>query len=338
MSEDVGVEMFLKGEPLSEENAKRRRAKFAWFGTSDRRGVALIKELCAENDEGFSRAMWDPDRKLWGTLRLENVKNLIESGLWTPLGLPPSKNQAVAIRVKQIVDARTAYAKKKRDQEERKRLDEQEKRQSDAIDKEMHRRKKYDEMFNFSESDADEAMKKYGIRRKILDVTKHFGFLGPSTSEPMTRINRWFNYPKNLERGIQKIVDQDFQVAFERYTQKITQRDRRPAASSKRKQPKTQFQAPQSAHFQEVIDRLTATKNDPHFLALKKISESAKKLKTRTPVYSRSCPQCGIKPIEQFMDCGCLDESNKRWSTCGVCNAIYNNEKLPCLCHTRACK
>ena len=327
---DTFVEFFLKGETISEENMKRRRAKVAWYGTSDRRNFAIIKELCAENDEGFSRTMWDNERKLWGTLRIENVKNLIESGMWTPIGLPQSKNPVVLRRVKEIINAKNAQVQKKRDLEDQKAAEVVAKRNADAIEKEMHRRKKHDLMFTFSESDANEAWSKYGLRRVVLDATKHFAWLGPSTLEPMTRIHNWFTYPHNLEKGIKRIVEEEFEPAYSKYMNNLSKPSS--TATPKRKRPKAQLKASEDSHVQDVINRVNAAKFDPHFLSLQKIAESAKNMKPRAPIYSRACPLCDVKPIEQFMDCGCIDESNKSWLVCWVCHSIYHKTKLSCLC------
>jgi len=196
------VTAYLRGEPLSELDQQRRRAPCVWYGSSLMRGSnTVVKELCAASDDGYKKTMWDHDRKLWGTIRLENVVSLISSGLWAPNGMPPSMKNDVLVEAKRMIDAK----------------------------------------------------QKLGDNRAIqivedIDTTRHEYQDGPEAKTIALMVERSKAVPRR-----------------------------------------------------------------------------------RLP-YARQCSSCGVKPLEQFLECGCNDETNRQWELCGRCHCIWHKDKMRCLC------
>lgn len=342
--QDAMVEMYLKGEPLSAEDARKKRTNVVWYGTCERSSSGVVKALCAESDDEFKKTMWDQERKLWGTTRLQNVISLVASGLWCPMGLPESKKEAVAVGAKRIVDAKIAKERERVEREERKEQEEREKRAAEAMEKERQRREKEDASSLFTDRDAQEAWEKYGLKREILDASRTFAWLGPSASSPMIRIHRWFRFTHNREAGPEAVIKKDFEPAYQLYVESLKERYNTTATTAasaapkrKRQQQKNEetfddIKKREESRIKEIKDRVEAAKTDEHALALKAITEKNKHIPPRTPPYVRECPSCGVKPLEQFMDCGCRDEHAMKWVVCEACNCIWNEAKMACLC------
>lgn len=339
---DALVDSYLKGESLSAEDAKKKKASVVWYGTCERKDSVVVKELCAASDDESRKTMWDPVRKLWGTTRLENVVSLIASGFWSPLGLPPSKKEAVAVGAKRIIDCRIAKERERIEEEERKEEEAREKRTQEAMQKERERQAKEDASSLFSDADAREAWEKYGLAREILDASRSFAWLGPSGSSSMVRIHRWFRFTHNREAGPKAVVEKDFIPAYEAYLE--ARRGDTVAAkgpsTKKRKVEKVdaltfeELKQQEEGRVKAIQDRLEAERTDEHALALKSIIEKCKNMPPHEAPYARECPMCGVKPLEQFLDCGCHDDKNMSWEVCQSCNCIWNKWKMACLCRT----
>ena len=204
---------YLKGEPLSELDQKRRRAPCVWYGISLMRGSNnIIKELCAASDDCSKKTMWDHDRKLWGTIRVENVVSLISSGLWAPNGMPPSMKNDVLVEANRMIDAKKQHI------------------------------------------------------------------------EPVQMSNE----AMGGERAIRLVED----IKPQKYEDE----------------------------------------HGPHANTIALIVERSKAVHARKPPYARQCPLCGVKPLEQFLECGCIDDTNRQWELCGRCHCIFHKDKMRCLC------
>jgi len=340
---DTMVELYLKGEALSTEDAKKKRTGFVWYGYCDRSNSKVVKELCAQSDDDFRKTMWDHARKLWGTTRIDNVVSLVASGLWSPAGLPESKKAAVAIGAKRIVDERVAKEREVLERDERAAKCLQDKKVADALEQETARRKKDELSWIFGDVDSNDAWTTYGLRREILDASRAFQWLGPVTSSPMIRIRRWFQFSHNVEAGVKAVVERDFEPAYKLYVQARNERlaaETRPGTSNrnrKRAMPSSQLtfeeiKRQEMVRIQQIQDGLKGSVYDEHALALKSIVDKAATQTVSMPTYIRACPTCKSKPNEQFMDCSCNDIQSESWSVCKYCNCVFNPSKLTCLC------
>jgi hypothetical protein len=337
---DALVECYIKGEKLPPEVAKKKRTQVAWWGTSSKQNMSVVKELCAASETDFSTRVWDNDRKLWGTTRIENVIGLVESGLWIPLGIPESKTEAVTLEVKKIVDAQKAKEAAALEREEKRLKGENDKRAAEAAEKELERRNREDKANAFSEADIKDAWDKYGLTREILNATRHFPWLGPRTVRPMARIDRWFGFTHNKLAGANAVVARDFVPAYTEFCESKKQSSVASVTqnvSSKRKRTEKvltmdQIRTNEKAKLDAIKSRLAAESTDEHALALKKIAEKQKNMPPYQAPYSRACPMCGVKPLEQFLDCGCADDQCMQWKVCKKCNVIFHESKMQCLC------
>jgi hypothetical protein len=59
----------------------------AWFGRSSFASKDRIKRLCRGDAEGRNYTAYDPSNHWWGTKSLAIVPRLIDSGIWTPVGI-----------------------------------------------------------------------------------------------------------------------------------------------------------------------------------------------------------------------------------------------------------
>jgi hypothetical protein len=337
---DPLVQCYLKGEKLAPELAKFKRTSVAWWGTSSMGNGKVVKELCNESDTDFGNRVWDKERKLWGTVRIENVVSLIASGLWFPVGLPASKAEEVALEVKKIIDRNKRMEKEKEQLEERRLEEERSKRAAEAAENERKRKEWEDKGTEFSKSDFEYAFQAYGLREDVLNASRSFAWLGPRTVRPMARIDRWFNFTHNKLLGAKAVVERDFDPAFRAYTESQLQTHDAGsvAAAPKRKRIETkalsmeELRKVEKAKVKAIKDRLEIEQNDEHAIALRKITEKCKKLPPHKAPYTRACPNCGVKPLEQFLDCGCTGSDAMEWRVCQKCNCIWHKEKLPCMC------
>ena len=164
-----------QGRRLAPEEL-RRGAKVAWYGFSDKKDKDVIKELCAEPINDKKQTMYDPDRRLWGTLSLRNVINLLLSNLWSPVGVPDSLKESQT-EAKRIVDAEEAAVAKKR-AEVRPRRPPSARIMAAAREKELLRKKREEGIRELNEDDFELA--------EALISNAMFGLL-PSTFHSLGR-------------------------------------------------------------------------------------------------------------------------------------------------------
>lgn len=338
------VAAYIKGEPLSEEDSRRRKATCVWFGASLMRGSnQVIKELCAASDDGYKKTMWDPTRKLWGTTRLENVVSLIASGLWAPNGIPNSMKDSVALEAKKIVDAKRQQIRDAEDAKEQVAKAERERVASEAIQKQAARLEHERGGKAFDESDIQYAWTNFGLERDIVLASSSFAWLGPTTSPPIVRIKRWFGFPHNREAGPAAVIAKDFKPAYEAFVMsrntKTTGSAAEVEAAPKRKRVDSasnetmdDVRRRELERVERIKERKKMEENDEHAQALAYIIEKGKSIPPLKPPYARECPICRIKPLEQFMECSCRDDRSRDWELCRQCNSIWHKQKLACLC------
>lgn len=342
------VEVYLAGEKLSEEDRKRRKASVAWYGTTSRANTAVVKEMCAEaGDDGVKATMWDQERRLWGTLRLENVVSLIASGLWFPAGIPASYADEVAREAKRIVTAKKQKLLDEKEKAERKEAEERERKAKEAAEKEVERRRREQQSAELSHADLDFCEREYGLRREIAAVSHTFPFLGPRTSTPLVRVRRWFNFKHNREAGAAVVVARDFEPVYAEYLKGRAEAEaatavvgsgaanpkkRKAAAAVVADVDLDELRKREAKRVELIKERQRRAKEDPHELALKAIAERCKNLPPRQPPFVRSCRECDVKPIEQFLECGCPGVDARSWRVCDKCNAMCHPTKMECLC------
>ena len=70
----------------------------------------------------------------------------------------------------------------------------------------------------------------------------------------------------------------------------------------------------------------------PDAMALKAIAAKSLKMKPiRRPIVFM-CPLCNYKPLEQFLECQCTDNTCRDWKRCFKCEVIYHPTKITCEC------
>ena len=344
---DELVNSYIVGEKLDEETKRRRRHSVAWFGESHRRDKDIVKELAAFNTDGFNKSIWDPEMKLWGTLRLENVVSLIASGVWSPCGIEEHAD-LVALKAKAIVDdanrkeaERVAAAKR----EERLAA---EKRTSDSIKAELLRREREHSDRGFTDEDYEFALTNFGMTRGMLDATLKFNWLGGHTCRSMLRVTRWFNFSHNKLAGVAAVIERDFAPAFkgmETDAKRTKKRARSeldseasisalawPAPAASTSTTMAELRAAEAKRRKAIEDQRAAAENDPHTIALNAIVEKSRKVPLPKPPFAKPCPDCNVVVSEQFLECWCDDAASGDWRRCDVCNSLFNPTKLRCLC------
>ena len=325
---DARVAVFLKGEDLAPEEAKRRGAKVAWYGFSDKKDKDVIKELCAEPINDKKQTMYDPDRRLWGTLSLRNVINLLLSNLWSPVGVPDSLKESLVTEAKRIVDAEEAAVAKKRAEAAAKEATERANHAAAAREKELLRKKREEGIRELNEDDFEFAWKHYGLERDVLIASKHFPFLGPHPSDPMIRIHRWFRFPHNRSRGAETVVKEDFLPAYKNFLNKEPATTQRTNTKRSRTTEPITLERQRQAQ-QARVQELKQKQEDKHEAALAAIIEKSKTVPIPSAPYIRACPTCNVSPTEQFLDCWC---HGVRWEVCHVCNSTWSKDRVACLC------
>ena len=340
------VVAYLKGEPLSEDDRKRRKATCVWFGVSlIRNNNQVIKELCAASDDGSKKTMWDSIRKLWGTTRLENVVSLIASGLWAPNGVPPSMKDAVALEAKRIVDVKKQRLRDAEDAKEQVAKAERDQFAAEAVQKQAARVERERQGNAFDEADVEYAWTQFGLEREVLLASSSFAWLGPHPSDPIIRIKRWFGFTHNREVGPAAVIARDLKPAYEEFVRSretkaagtasgVVAAPKRRRIDSVRNETMEDVRRRELERVERINERKKMEENDEQTKALAFIIERGKSMPLWKPPYARKCPICGIKPLEQFMECSCRDDRCRNWELCRKCNAIWHKQKLACLCAT----
>ena len=77
------LERYISGR----ETESRGKLKIAWFGRSNYHAKDRVKSICRGDPDGPNYTAYDPENKWWGTKSLAIVPKLIDSGLWTPVGI-----------------------------------------------------------------------------------------------------------------------------------------------------------------------------------------------------------------------------------------------------------
>jgi len=332
---------YIRGEELSEEDKKRRGAERAWYGIVLSKGKSsVVKEMCAESDDGKRKTMFCTERKLWGTLRLKNVISLVLSGLWEPVGVAPSLAEDVAKCAKSFVEEEESQARAKMHEVERAQRAERERKTQEAMEKERLRREK--DQVRFSEPDFEEALDMFGLRREVVEASASWPWLGPRTNDPMNRIRRYFSFSHNKQRGVDA-VRRDFEggasesSATTSATSATSTSDNQNGLNGLNGPNGSKFRPQKRKGTDMQLERERAMKlakaaddHDEHARALKHIQTAF--VPTITFPRSQKCPRCGVKPLVQFLDCGCSNDSYQSWKVCQRCNTLYHPERTRCLC------
>jgi hypothetical protein len=77
------LERYLQGR----ETDSKGKLKIAWFGRSGYHAKDRVKAICRGDPSGPNYTAYDPENRWWGTKSLAIVPILIDSGLWTPVGI-----------------------------------------------------------------------------------------------------------------------------------------------------------------------------------------------------------------------------------------------------------
>ena len=77
------LERYLQGR----ETDSKGKLNIAWFGRSGFHTKDRIKAICRGDLSGPNYTAYDPENRWWGTKSLKLVPKLIDSGLWTPVGI-----------------------------------------------------------------------------------------------------------------------------------------------------------------------------------------------------------------------------------------------------------
>jgi hypothetical protein len=331
------------GEKLSEDDRKRRRSSVVWYGTCTRENSKVVKEICAASDDGSKATMWDNERKLWGTLRLENVVSLIASGMWFPSGLPVSLTDAVGDAAKTVVNSRKQKLLDEETRKEQKAAEERDKKVAEGALKEQQRKERENKSLVLSEADIDFCESTYGLRREITAISHTFGFLGPRTTVPLTRLTRWFNFGHNREAGAAAVVARDFEQAFAQHCRNRAEAEAAAAGvvpAKKRRKVIADANVSMAELRRREAERVEAIKakqlqaqeGDAHARALDASIAKSSAAFRRSAIYARVCTKCDVRPINQFLECGCGDDEARGWKICDACNSIWHPSKMPCLC------
>lgn len=351
MSDARLVEDYLKGEPLDEETARSRRAKVAWYGTSDRKNNQAVKELCQGSD---------PDRKFttfrilgegryktfeWGTISKACLPKLIASGLWLPDGLDDDQAREVAVRVQRELDENESRQKAKLDADDEKHRALVAQRAEDARIKAEALRKQQVGGGKFTDEDYARAWERWQLPREIVDASIYFACLGPSNSKPIIRLEIQFvtsKKPFEVARG----------EVIEEYNRRFGDANTEPsaaAAPAKRKKREAAASASTDCGDDDVFARLqadnakrmreaaavAAAAPDPWKVALDRILERQRLngVSIQLPILT-TCPECDCDVDDQHLECSCDTADVQKWYVCKSMNMIRHATKQPCGCCT----
>ena len=172
------IDAFLKSPP--------------YFGRSNIEHKDRIKELC-----GDGHRSWDRERKLWGTLLVENLENLIKSGKWTPFGIEeswlPSFVEAVRERV-----AQQQQQQLQQQQKQQQKLDQAKEAHSNAVQKSQKARvRELDDLVIPAVDEEVDECKRLGLVEKTISSSRYWPELGPrSGNSDEGRLLRWVQIVK----------------------------------------------------------------------------------------------------------------------------------------------
>ena len=201
--------------------------------------------------------------------------------------------------------------------------------------------------------DAIRALERIGIPREVFKASYHWPWLGPQVRlKPEVRVLRWLNYPDKVERGLKAVIQEDFVNVYEREQQEkrneAEQREHERIA--KQQQETSAAKAQAAAHAvddtleyfeslraeqQEEVElnkrRAYEREHSEEALAFQAILERAEaaKIRLHAPIVLK-CGVCGVRPMDQFMECACIDGSG--WKKCFKCDVVCHVSKALCAC------
>jgi hypothetical protein len=203
--------------------------------------------------------------------------------------------------------------------------------------------------------EAIQVIERIGISREIFRASYHWPWLGPQVRlKPEVRVLRWLNYPDKLERGLKAVIQEDFVDVYEREQQEkrdeAAQRERERIAKQQQATRAAQAQAAAQAaddtlEFFESLraeqqEELESNKRSAHerehseeAIAFQGILDRAEaaKIRLRAPIVLK-CNMCGVRPLDQFMECICTDAQSTNWQRCSRCDVVFHTIKAPCGC------
>lgn len=350
-AEDHLVAAYLVGEPV-DDKAKKRGFKVVYWGDSKtvhrsqfKETSDMIKELCCGTKDAKATA-FNCTTKQWGTYDIDNVPKLISSGLWYPSGFVGASAFNVLAAAEKMINARKAVERAAKEAEEQKQAEARARRDAEATAKAEAVRLR-DKMGNgFSREEIERAERDYGISEEMLLQTPSFPWLGPRCSAPMLRVDRWFRFLHNQACGAKVVFERDFVSEFEARKAKAQAVADDAPQIKKRKLVREETPAEaiarcKAAEERRLMEREELKKlreNDLHRIRFEQIIAMAKDLPAPAVVVSRHCPQCGVKPTPQFLECECGvdnakgDPTSRDWQICGTCNSIWHAQKMSCFC------
>jgi len=360
------VDVFIAGDDADEDSKKMRRwVSKVWWGQSNIRSKDEVKRLCRGTVDGKAATAWDQKNKRWGTHLIENVPNLIASGLWTPDGIDPSLADTIAMRIstqlRRESEQKTSNEKTGKmkmaalPQGKRKQPQPPPPQPPSAETAESTKRAKFDTPESFLASDAEinEVFEAYGMDEETFRQTARWAWLGSSCTRSIVRVRRWFNFSRNKERGVSTVLKEDFsafaQTARDEQTKAVDDARVRKAFDSNAATTTTttttisdmeKYQILKSREMALIKSNNVAAdalkwenEHGAHALALNEItSKGAATPIAKHPILFK-CPFCNTRPFEQFMQCACADNASANWKRCYVCNVICHPKKIPCHCN-----
>lgn len=372
VQQEVVVLNYAAGTELSFEESQRYRTldnARAWWGESKFvHKDAVLKML--RNADGRWRGLWNQERKQWGTTDPECAINLMKSQKWTPFGVSEMLLWPIIDKMQEAVAERNASKRKREEAAERKRVKEEEreveKRRKQAVRNHDQRKQKReaeeppDAPAAHNEPPAAakgqvsvdpkelERAKELGLTEEIFVDCATWPFLGPTCSTQIARVERWFNFRHNKERGRETVARQDFVQYYEKILKErreFEESERLAAAAAARtdgagRPTEEEARALSRDRERNRRENWQALKRErergPHALALQAILERAKKTPRAPEIVRRQCNYCEALVIEQFLECGCNDKdgAQKQWFVCDVCHTVKHADvaRGPCRC------
>jgi len=340
------IDEFVRGALVDDPKSSRGHSR-VWWGRGKNvhkayraKTTQTIKDLCRGQGES-SQTTWDNDRKLWGTFGLENVPGLISSGLWEPLGMPPALLYRLALSAQKQVDGLKEEARVKQAAEDAAAQEKGKKTEVEAAAKAALLKERMSMGEGFSSQEVEIALTKYGMSHEVLLATPFFTHLGPSCQRPFTRVMRWFAFRNHADEDIQCVLERDFLTPFRERKERKAQSDREATQQPHRaKRAKKASVEDDAAVFERMQARESQRMQLLHARRRQQEDEAFESKVVNTPFdrklpFLRSCPLCGVAPIEQFLECGCDDDSCRAWYLCDVCNCTAHTSKFPCYCAAR---
>ena len=213
---------------------------------------------------------------------------------------------------------------------------------------------KLPESFSATQKEFAEALWTYKLPRRIFIDATSWSWLGPTCSSSIVRIRRWFEFQHNRTRGTAVVAKKDF---LDYYDQRVRNRrlaeedeelnERVAAAQASANAAQGAWCASDMAKFEKLkqkeqnrvrknqeseAKRKYEAEHGEEAKALRVLLEKAKAMRPIKQSAVLRCPECGVKPLQQFMECVCVDAESANWQTCQKCDTVYHPTKVPCGC------